>query len=80
MYFFLLGEYCADINIEKKKIDQHFQKLKQEQMRHLLDTLNAQERMRIDHMIDKHAHEMLQLIDRKVILDLRYMHNTSHNL
>ena len=61
-----VGEYCGDISMEKKKIDEHFQKLKQEQMRHLLDTLNVQERLRIDHMIDKHAHEMLQLIDKKV--------------
>ena len=60
------GEYYGDISMEKKKIDQHFQKLKQEQMRHLLDALNVQERLRIDQMIDKHAHEMLQLIDKKV--------------
>ena len=54
--------------MEKKKIEQHFQQIKQEQMRHLLDSLNLQERMRIDHMIDKHAQEMLQLIDKKVHL------------
>ncbi len=41
-------------------------------MRHLLDALNAQERRRIDNMIDKHAHEMLQLIDKKVNLIMEF--------
>ena len=51
--------------MEKKNIEHHFQQIKQEQMRHLLDSLNVQERMRIDNMVDKHAPEMLQLIDKK---------------
>ena len=64
-HFFCLGEYFGDINMEKKNIEHHFQQIKQEQMRHLLDSLNVQERMRIDNMVDKHAQEMLQLIDKK---------------
>lgn len=60
------GEYVGDVSAEKRRIEQHFQQLKQEEMRHLLDSLNLQERVRIDNMVDKHATEMLQLIDKKV--------------
>ena len=55
--------------MEKKTTEHHFQEIKQEQMRHLLDSLNVQERMRIDNMIDRHAQEMLQLIDKKARLE-----------
>ena len=78
-HFFCLGEYFGDINMEKKNIEHHFQQIKQEQMRHLLDSLNVQERMRIDNMVDKHAQEMLQLIDKKARFKaLHYLEVKNH--
>ena len=78
-HFFYLGEYFSDINMEKKNIEHHFQHIKQEQMRHLLDSLNVQERMRIDNMVDKHAQEMLQLIDKKARFKaLHYLEVKNH--
>lgn len=58
--------FQGDLNVEKMRIEQHFQRLKEEKMNSLLDKLNAQERIRVDDMIDKQTREMLQLIDKKV--------------
>ncbi len=63
-----LGRFNGDLEQEKLQIEQHFMHMKEEKMNNLLDRLNLQERMRMDDMIDKQSREMLQLIDKKVIL------------
>lgn len=65
-YDALAGIFHGDVAIEKQRIEQHFQRLKDEKMRSLLDRISGQERMRLDDMIDKQAREMLELIDKKV--------------
>ena len=60
------GMFQGDLNVEKMRIEQHFQRLKEDKMHSLLDRLNAEERIRVDDMIDKQTREMLQLIDKKV--------------
>ena len=52
--------------MEKLKIEQRFQAMKEEKMRHILDRMNEEERMQLENMIERQAQEMLQLIDKKV--------------
>ena len=66
---YISGMFQGDLHVEKIRIEQHFQQLKEEKMNSLLDRLNSQERIRVDDMIDKQTREMLQLIDKKVTSD-----------
>ena len=63
--YFVSGLFQGDLRTEKLSIERHFHQLKEERMRHLLDKLNLQERMRIDEMIDRQTSEMLVLMDKK---------------
>ena len=60
------GMFEGDLDVEKMKIEEHFQRLKGERMRSLLSQLTSEERMRLDNMIDTQTQEMLCLIDKKV--------------
>ena len=66
------GMFEGDIDIEKMRIEEHFQRLKGERMRSLLSQLTSEERLRLDDMIDSQTQEMLHLIDKKVRKQLNF--------
>ncbi|CAH1790287.1 unnamed protein product, partial [Owenia fusiformis] len=59
------GNYRGDIAMERLRIDHHFQRLKEEKMRELMEQLTSQERYRLSDQLDRHSQEMLQLIDSR---------------
>ncbi len=60
------GVFHGNIEQEKRRIEQRFQRLRGEKMKAVMSNLSPQERARIDDMIDKQTREMLLLIDQKV--------------
>ena len=70
--FCVTGRQKADLETEKTKITQNYERNRDEKTRKLLNRLNEDERMRAEHIIYEQTEEILQLSGKKVCLVFLY--------
>ncbi len=68
IYLWVTGRHKADIETETTKITRHFESMREEKTRHLLNRLDEDERMRAEDIIYEQTQEILQLSGNKVCL------------